>query len=120
MHVDLLPLALAAIEDADSRAVLADALEESGWCTRANGIAVHTLMYQPDYQHPAEWDGKRVREWFSIGFDLARQGFNTGDEFLRAIAAVLLFGAWSDEMWPAARRRAKACPTVDVSYRRQP
>lgn len=72
---DLLPLALAAIEDADARLVLADALEESGW-----------------------WDDRL--DAFLYAF---RAGISTESD-AAAIAAVMLFGGWSEDMWPAGRR----------------
>lgn len=80
MHVDLLPLALAAIEDADARLVLADAIEENGWWDE-RAWAVLPLI---------PWGSDGARRWIAL------------PDAPRAFAGVLLFGAWSTEMWPAA------------------
>lgn len=87
---DLLPLALAAIEDTDARLVLADALEESGWWD-------HRLRYGLS-------SGDDREQWIAM---LSWPGA-LGGEHAMGIAAVLLFGGWSTEMWPAARRCPRA------------
>lgn len=74
----LCALACQALVEPDARAVLADAIEESGWATDANA--------------------GRVRAVMGLGpgsLDLA------DDAVLRAVAAVLLLGAWPTS-WPLA------------------
>jgi hypothetical protein len=87
----LLPLALAAVDDADACIVLADAIEETGWWTRANGMLVYKVIY-PDYPWPEqlpEWDGEVVRDWFRMGFEFVAEGREIGWRFIKAIVTVL-------------------------------
>lgn len=79
---DLMPLALAAIDDAEARLVLADAIEESGWWDDRAWAVLPLLPWGSDGQ----------RRWLALPSSPI------------ALAAVLLFGGWSTEMWPAARR----------------
>ena len=88
----LLPLATQALEDPNARKVLEDAIEETGWSTRANGLLVYAALY-PGYltpeQVPAEWDGEAVREWFRLGFQFAEERKSIGHDFIQAIVSVL-------------------------------
>lgn len=94
-HEQLFLLALAAIDEADARPVLADAIEQVSWDTCEHGALVLAVLHDTwPPTHEAGWD---AREWFAMG---ARLGdTTTGDRFRRAIAAVMLLGEWP-EAWP--------------------
>lgn len=100
----LCALALAAIDDAETRQVLADAIEETGWWDeRAEGT---------------DWiksGGGSTRIWSTAdgGWVMVRRG-DRGLFFSRAIAAVLLFGGWPTS-WPLADR----CETLSGRWARE-
>lgn len=122
----LCALALAAIDDADARIVLADAIEESGWW--------HPVLTEPRDPTTGLRMGMRMvgqipwqdREEFIGAIQMSALGLGTR---CRAIAAVLLFGSWPTS-WPLAemcrpmRERAErlirgTSPMFDApSYRR--
>lgn len=80
--VDLLALALQAVDDEDARRVLADAIEEAGW----------------DDERARSLGGFAGRP---LGVDPWRELLRSGMPFpARAVVAVLLFGGWDDEPWP--------------------
>lgn len=80
-HETLLSLALQAVDDEDARVVLGDAIEESGWTPPAR---------LPSGPYAIEEALGMRTEW--------------PDAWALAVAAVLLFGDWSTEMWPVAER----------------
>lgn len=103
----LLPLALEAMTSPDACEVLEDAIQESGW---SDWTRVARLLW---------FDGE-VRKWEDyVAERTCFPGRIITRTTARAIAAVLLFGSWSEERWPLveaheARRRACITPSYLV------
>ena len=91
----LCALALAAIDDDDARVVLADAIEESGWCDDRAVMFVHGVTWRSvDPPFDSTWFAETLKP----GPGLVGESTLT-----RAIAAVLLFGLWPTS-WTLAER----------------
>jgi hypothetical protein len=92
---DLLPLALRAIDDPDARLVLADVLLETGWWDER--------LTRPGFR----WESPNGLPEGVHFFPDKDRGMTKGTMSAtraRGIATVLLFGGWSDTMWPVVER----------------
>lgn len=110
---DLLPLAVQALEDADARVVLCDAIQEAAWFDPRVMQIVYPMAPYPPHgfrSQSARLAHKRNRDLFKTGFPIYFAGFVAAPTptFARAVAAVLLFGGWRQRKWPAVRAREKA------------
>jgi hypothetical protein len=86
---ELCRLALAAIDDADARPVLSDALEETGWWDERVEGAV-----EPKFN-------RRVWTTATLSWVMVERGDRPNLYLASAVAAVLLFGDWPTS-WPLA------------------
>ena len=105
MNETLLPLALRAVDgDKESMLVLADAMLESGWW--------HPRLTRPGFSLMQESGmSENVRFWPDAERGLSKGKMTTTRA--RGIAAALLFGDWSEEMWPVVRK-CDDSPWVEV------